>query len=40
MAGDMAVLGAETLRHSGDEVPLMRNLVKRATCGVAGASTT
>ena len=40
MAGDMAVLGAETLRHNGYKVPLMRNLVKRAIRGVAGASTT
>jgi xanthine dehydrogenase YagS FAD-binding subunit len=33
MAGDMAVQGAETLRHNGYKVPLMRNLVKRAIRG-------
>jgi xanthine dehydrogenase YagS FAD-binding subunit len=40
MAGDMAVEGAQTLRHNGYKVPLMRNLVKRAIRGVPGASTT
>jgi len=35
MAGDMAVEGAETLRHNGYKVPLMRNLVKRAIRGGA-----
>jgi xanthine dehydrogenase YagS FAD-binding subunit len=40
MAGDMAVQGAQTLRHNGYKVPLMRNLVKRAIRGVLGASTT
>src|SRR5207244_5419480 len=30
MAGDLAVEGAQTLRHNGYKVPLMRNLVKRA----------
>jgi xanthine dehydrogenase YagS FAD-binding subunit len=40
MAGDMAVSGAETLRHNGYKVPLMRNLVKRAIRGVPGVSTT
>ena len=34
MAGDMAVQGAQTLRHNGYKVPLMRNLVKRAIRGV------
>jgi xanthine dehydrogenase YagS FAD-binding subunit len=40
MAGDMAVQGAQTLRHNGYKVPLMRNLVKRAIRGVLEASTT
>jgi xanthine dehydrogenase YagS FAD-binding subunit len=40
MAGDLAVQGAETLRHNGYKVPLMRNLVKRAIRGVPEASTT
>jgi xanthine dehydrogenase YagS FAD-binding subunit len=35
MAGDLAVQGAETLRHNGYKVPLMRNLVKRAIRGGA-----
>jgi xanthine dehydrogenase YagS FAD-binding subunit len=35
MAGDMAVEGAQTLRHNGYKVPLMRNLVKRAIRGGA-----
>jgi xanthine dehydrogenase YagS FAD-binding subunit len=38
MAGDMAVQGAETLRHNGYKVPLMRNLVKRAIRGEAAAA--
>src|SRR5882724_8757404 len=33
LAGDMAVEGAQTLRHNGYKVPLMRNLVKRAIRG-------
>jgi xanthine dehydrogenase YagS FAD-binding subunit len=33
IAGDMAVQGAQTLRHNGYKVPLMRNLVKRAIRG-------
>jgi xanthine dehydrogenase YagS FAD-binding subunit len=33
MAGDLAVQGAQTLRHNGYKVPLMRNLVKRAIRG-------
>ena len=33
MAGDMAVEGAQTLRHNAYKVPLMRNLVKRAIRG-------
>jgi xanthine dehydrogenase YagS FAD-binding subunit len=33
MAGDMAVQGAQTLRHNAYKVPLMRNLVKRAIRG-------
>ncbi|MBI3402176.1 MAG: xanthine dehydrogenase family protein subunit M, partial [Acidobacteria bacterium] len=40
LAGDLAVEGAQTLRHNGYKVPLMRNLVKRAIRGEAGASTT
>ena len=36
MAGDMAVQGAQTLRHNGYKVPLMRNLVKRAIRGRSG----
>ncbi len=39
MAGRMAVEGAQTLRHNGYKVPLMRNLVKRAIRG-AGATWT
>jgi xanthine dehydrogenase YagS FAD-binding subunit len=40
MAGDLAVQGAQTLRHNGYKVPLMRNLVKRAIRGESTASTT
>jgi xanthine dehydrogenase YagS FAD-binding subunit len=40
MAGDMAVQGAETLRHNAYKVPLMRNLVKRAIRGEAAAPRT
>ena len=40
MAGRMAVEGAVTLRYNGYKVPLMRNLVKRAIRGGAGAATT
>ena len=40
MAGKMAVEGAQTLRHNGYKVPLMRNLVQRAIRGVTGATTT
>jgi xanthine dehydrogenase YagS FAD-binding subunit len=40
MAGDLAVEGAQPLRHNGYKVPLMRNLVKRAIRGVPGAVTT
>jgi xanthine dehydrogenase YagS FAD-binding subunit len=32
-AGDLAVQGAQTLRHNGYKVPLMRNLVRRAIRG-------
>jgi len=39
-AGDMAVEGAQTLRHNGYKVPLMRNLVKRAVRGSEGGSWT
>jgi xanthine dehydrogenase YagS FAD-binding subunit len=40
MAGDLAVQGAETLRHNGYKVPLMRNLVKRAVRGSEGGAWT
>jgi xanthine dehydrogenase YagS FAD-binding subunit len=33
MAGELAVQGAQTLRHNAYKVPLMRNLVKRAIRG-------
>jgi xanthine dehydrogenase YagS FAD-binding subunit len=36
LAGRMAVEGAQTLRHNGYKVPLMRNLVKRAIRGSEG----
>jgi len=36
----MAVQGAQTLRHNGYKVPLMRNLVKRAIRGESAAPTT
>jgi xanthine dehydrogenase YagS FAD-binding subunit len=39
MAGRMAVEGAQTLRHNGYKVPLMRNLVKRAIRGAGGTWT-
>jgi xanthine dehydrogenase YagS FAD-binding subunit len=39
-AGDLAVQGAQTLRHNGYKVPLMRNLVKRAIRGTSTSSTT
>jgi xanthine dehydrogenase YagS FAD-binding subunit len=39
-AGQMAVQGAQTLRHNGYKVPLMRNLVKRAIRGSEGGSWT
>jgi xanthine dehydrogenase YagS FAD-binding subunit len=39
LAGRMAVEGAQTLRHNGYKVPLMRNLVKRAIRGSEGAWT-
>ncbi len=40
MAGQMAVEGAQTLRHNGYKVPLMRNLVKRAIRGSEGGTWT
>ncbi|HEV2983127.1 MAG TPA: xanthine dehydrogenase family protein subunit M [Vicinamibacterales bacterium] len=40
MAGDLAVQGAQTLRHNGYKVPLMRNLVKRAIRGSEGGAWT
>ena len=36
-AGEMAVQGAQTLRHNGYKVPLMRNLVARALRGPSAA---
>jgi hypothetical protein len=36
----MAVQGAQTLKHNGYKVPLMRNLVKRAVRGSEGAAWT
>jgi xanthine dehydrogenase YagS FAD-binding subunit len=39
-AGQMAVDGAQTLRHNGYKVPLMRNLVKRAVRGSEGGAWT
>ena len=39
-AGDLAVDGAQPLRHNGYKVPLMRNLVKRAVRGSEGGSWT
>jgi xanthine dehydrogenase YagS FAD-binding subunit len=38
-AGQLAVQGAQTLRHNGYKVPLMRNLVKRAIRGESAATT-
>jgi xanthine dehydrogenase YagS FAD-binding subunit len=40
IAGDMAVIGAVTLRHNGYKVPLMRNLVRRAIRGSEGGTWT
>src|SRR5438093_6839634 len=37
-AGEMAVQGAQTLRHNGYKVPLMRNLVRRAIRGQEAAA--
>jgi xanthine dehydrogenase YagS FAD-binding subunit len=37
-AGELAVQGAQTLRHNGYKVPLMRNLVKRAIRGQESAA--
>src|SRR5437762_6104600 len=37
-AGELAVQGAQTLRHNGYKVPLMRNLVKRAIRGQEAAA--
>jgi hypothetical protein len=36
----MAVEGAQTLRHNGYKVPLMRNLVKRAIRGTHSPTST
>src|SRR5437867_9244433 len=40
MARDLAVQGAQTRKHNGYEVPLMRNLVKRAVRGSEGGAWT
>ena len=40
MASDLAVQGAQTLKHNGYKVPLMRNLVKRAVRGSEGGAWT
>jgi xanthine dehydrogenase YagS FAD-binding subunit len=37
-AGELAVQGAQTLRHNGYKVPLMRNLVTRAIRGQEAAA--
>jgi xanthine dehydrogenase YagS FAD-binding subunit len=39
MAGELAIAGAEPLRHNAYKVPLMRNLVLRAIRGSAAATT-
>jgi len=39
-AGELAVQGAQALRHNGYKVPLMRNLVRRAVRGESIAATT
>jgi xanthine dehydrogenase YagS FAD-binding subunit len=39
LAGELAIQGAQPLRHNGYKVPLMRNLVKRAIRGGGGAWT-
>ena len=39
LAGNLAVEGAQVLRHNGYKVPLMRNLVKRAIRGTGAATT-
>jgi xanthine dehydrogenase YagS FAD-binding subunit len=39
-AGELAVQGAQTLRHNGYKVPLMRNLVMRALRGQSAAPRT
>jgi len=39
-AGDMAIAGAQPLRHNGYKVPLVRNLVKRAIRGSEGGTWT
>ena len=40
MAGNLAIVGAQPLKHNGYKIPLMRNLVKRAIRGVEEASWT
>jgi xanthine dehydrogenase YagS FAD-binding subunit len=40
MAGQLAIQGAQPLRHNAYKVPLMRNLVKRAIRGVNTGTTT
>ncbi|HYU79121.1 MAG TPA: xanthine dehydrogenase family protein subunit M [Vicinamibacterales bacterium] len=39
MAGRLAVVGAQPLRHNGYKIPLMRNLVMRAIRGSAAVTT-
>ena len=40
LAGQIAVQGAQALRHNGYKIPLMRNLVKRAIRGGGGGTWT
>jgi xanthine dehydrogenase YagS FAD-binding subunit len=37
LAGELAIAGAQALRHNGYKIPLMRNLVKRAIRGGDGS---
>jgi xanthine dehydrogenase YagS FAD-binding subunit len=40
LAGQIAIQGAQPLRHNGYKIPLMRNLVKRAIRGGGGGAST
>jgi xanthine dehydrogenase YagS FAD-binding subunit len=40
LAGQIAIQGAQPLRHNGYKIPLMRNLVKRAIRGGGGGTWT